>query len=265
MKAFLRISIFLFILFFCKMSCGQDTTRIVKGVVVGEDKKLLPGVTIQQKNTQNATMSDRYGEFMIEVPADKDVILLCSYISQPKEVIVKSNKNFVKIKFRFSDRRTYIGLKINCGLNTYSSERLLLFNKPDFMISSGIYLNMKIRRRLLFQPELLVTYRLFTPEEKEFIFLSIDFPLKLKYRIGPISIFCGPQIDYTIYGSNTTDNQYNILSSFDYSTVQGVSLKIKRSEFEIGYIKGFNKIFYDNSNNISLKNKGLYVSYMKRF
>ncbi|MEQ8243754.1 carboxypeptidase-like regulatory domain-containing protein [Fulvivirga sp.] len=90
----------------CLNLFGQ--TRTITGKVIG-DGESLPGVNVIEKGTTNGTVTDINGDFTLEIPDNKTVTLLFSFISLPVERVVKKNETYIKLKIGsfVKDRRFY--------------------------------------------------------------------------------------------------------------------------------------------------------------
>lgn len=73
----------------------------VHGVVIDEDGLKLPGVSIVIKGTGMGTVTDVEGNFKLDVPADRDIILVFSFVGmESKEV--KADTSFMKVVLKES-------------------------------------------------------------------------------------------------------------------------------------------------------------------
>ncbi|MGL5682728.1 MAG: SusC/RagA family TonB-linked outer membrane protein [Marinifilaceae bacterium] len=71
-----------------------DNVMTIEGVVKDVMKQVLPGVTIQIKNTTIGVTSNVDGEFKLAVPQMKDIVLVFTFVGmEPQEVIYKGQKH----------------------------------------------------------------------------------------------------------------------------------------------------------------------------
>src|SRR5699024_1389592 len=57
-------------------------TATVRGIVFDTDKKVLPNVSVRILNTEQGTVSDTNGAYLLEIPARKEVSILFSFIGK---------------------------------------------------------------------------------------------------------------------------------------------------------------------------------------
>ena len=92
MKRLLYILLFLPVIIY-----AQSTT--ISGIVKDETGNLLPGVTIQIKNTESlGAVSDFDGNFMISVPKNSSQILIFSYLGYKTEAVKIKNKTTINVQ-----------------------------------------------------------------------------------------------------------------------------------------------------------------------
>ena len=71
--------------------------RMLKGTVTDEDGSPLPGVTVFVKETTTGTITDVDGEFAVEVPAGKDVLVI-SFIGMKTREITLGNQSEISVQ-----------------------------------------------------------------------------------------------------------------------------------------------------------------------
>jgi TonB-linked SusC/RagA family outer membrane protein len=99
-------------------------TRTVKGRVVDENGEAIPGATVTVKGTTSGTLTDMDGNYTIEVPEDKSIIVIESMGAEKSEITVSNDGNLVTTQLgksstqsidqvsvygRSLDRRSYTG------------------------------------------------------------------------------------------------------------------------------------------------------------
>lgn len=97
-KVVLVISLFCF---FNDIVYSQDaiSQRVVTGIVADETGESLIGVTVRQKNTNNATTTNINGEFSIRISLNQPPVLVFSFIGMDtKEVILNSTQNKINVQ-----------------------------------------------------------------------------------------------------------------------------------------------------------------------
>lgn len=97
-KVVLVISLFSF---FNDIVYSQETIsqRIVTGIVADETGESLIGVTVRQKDTNNATTTNIDGEFSIRISPNQTPVLVFSYIGMDtKEVVLNSTQNKINVQ-----------------------------------------------------------------------------------------------------------------------------------------------------------------------
>jgi hypothetical protein len=72
--------------------------KTVEGVVTdAEDGKVIPGANVRVKNTTVGTTTDPTGEYEIEMPADRDVLVFSFVGYQEREVQVPDDETLVNV------------------------------------------------------------------------------------------------------------------------------------------------------------------------
>ncbi|HEX7847401.1 MAG TPA: carboxypeptidase-like regulatory domain-containing protein, partial [Chitinophagaceae bacterium] len=109
MKIFNLISLALLAaVFFCQTTIAQETGNrpaeqlAVKGMVIGEGKKPLEGVTVHLKNTKRSVRTDANGNFSINVPG-KDGLLVFTFVGYERQEVKVSPVMQVELKIAVSD------------------------------------------------------------------------------------------------------------------------------------------------------------------
>ncbi|HRU63897.1 MAG TPA: SusC/RagA family TonB-linked outer membrane protein, partial [Paludibacteraceae bacterium] len=67
----------------------------VQGIVVGQDNEPLPGVNVVVKNTTNGTITNKEGQFTLNVPSNG--ILVVSYVGYKTQEVPVNGRNFIRI------------------------------------------------------------------------------------------------------------------------------------------------------------------------
>ncbi|SDN05563.1 TonB-dependent receptor [Siphonobacter aquaeclarae] len=75
----------------------------IRGTVVDERGKGLPGVSVRLKGTQQGTVTDSAGEFTIQV-SDKSAVLVFSYVGYASQEVTVGEQTFLNIKLNPSDQ-----------------------------------------------------------------------------------------------------------------------------------------------------------------
>src|SRR5690606_31115850 len=70
-------------------------TRTVKGRVVDENGEAIPGATVTVKGTTSGTLTDMDGNYTLEVPEDKSIIVIESMGAEKSEITVSNDGNLV--------------------------------------------------------------------------------------------------------------------------------------------------------------------------
>lgn len=97
MQYFLRTVILLsFIFSLCGTSLSAQD-RIIKGTVIDEEGKLLPGAGVSVKGTGIFTSTNADGVFTIQIPAGNDVLSI-SYVGMQRQEISIGNRTELKIQ-----------------------------------------------------------------------------------------------------------------------------------------------------------------------
>lgn len=73
-----------------------STFRSIKGVVTNKNMETIPGVTVIIKNTNTGTITDRYGNFKIEIPLGYDSLIF-SYVGMKKQEISIAKKTQLSV------------------------------------------------------------------------------------------------------------------------------------------------------------------------
>lgn len=83
---------------------AQQKGRTINGKVLDETQEALIGVSIVQKNTTNATVTNTDGEFNIELTSGEQVLII-SYIGMETQQIDVSNKNNIQIILKENNKK----------------------------------------------------------------------------------------------------------------------------------------------------------------
>ncbi|RKR04999.1 TonB-linked SusC/RagA family outer membrane protein [Flavobacterium sp. 90] len=78
------------------LSFEQSQDRTVKGKVVDEIGTPLPGVNVIVKGTSKGTVTDKNGEFSIDLPEKKDVLVF-TFISMKDQEVIVNGKNDITV------------------------------------------------------------------------------------------------------------------------------------------------------------------------
>ncbi len=75
----------------------------VSGQVISEDGGTLPGVSILVKGTQRGMITDANGEFTIEVP-DEKAVLVFSFVGYLSEEVIVENRTFIEVSLKLDEK-----------------------------------------------------------------------------------------------------------------------------------------------------------------
>jgi len=73
-----------------------STFRSVRGIVTNKNMETIPGVTVIIKNTNTGTITDRYGNFKVEIPLGYDSLVF-SYVGMKREEIAIGKKTQLNV------------------------------------------------------------------------------------------------------------------------------------------------------------------------
>lgn len=242
-RAFMKSKL-VFILIFCGILLpiivyGQtESTRIIKGKVYWSLNEVAAGCNIIIKDTPDGTISDLNGEFSIEVPTNKEVILVVSCICEPVEVKIKENVDFYRISLERKIRSTnYFGVSTGLFKLSYESAENL---SPSFGINYSFQTNIFSKLYLIPEIHLLI----YPNDFNNSIFSAIELPIRLKYRfIGRLSILGGLGIGYSF---NKDSNDFYTLGNFGllYDSFRRYSLSLNYGRSLSSY--GMDEIMIEN-------------------
>jgi hypothetical protein len=203
---------------------GQDSTRIIRGIVVGDNREGLPGQNIVVKGTVNGTMSDINGEFKLEIPKDKNVVLRISLCFSSIEIETKLTQDFYKIKMS-SDKIVFESIYpefiIGTGTSQFSSS---FFQTSNLSFHAGVLMRITGYKKLNLISGLQYNYLNSKIESQSINLQSITMPMSLKYELFRISnIFV-----YLKAGGFTTyypfePKSISIQQKWNYGLTTGVS------------------------------------------
>src|SRR5688500_15943185 len=100
------IAFILLFLITCLHPVTAHTTFVLKGTVADSSGGALPGVTIQEKGTKNATLSAPDGTFTLNLGSDKAVLLFSFIGFIPQEVNVAGRS---AVSVRLQNDKTDLG------------------------------------------------------------------------------------------------------------------------------------------------------------
>lgn len=83
---------------------AQQKGKTINGKVLDETQEALIGVSVVQKNTTNATVTNTDGEFNIELISGEQVLII-SYIGMEPQQIDVSNKNNIQVILKEDNKR----------------------------------------------------------------------------------------------------------------------------------------------------------------
>jgi TonB-dependent starch-binding outer membrane protein SusC len=87
MKVCMKICLYVCLFLITHIVSAQDN---ISGIIKAEDGSPLPGATVMEKGTQNATVTDIDGAFTLKVP--KGSTLVVSFVGyEPKEIVVENS------------------------------------------------------------------------------------------------------------------------------------------------------------------------------
>lgn len=120
----------------------------VRGRVVDEKGKPLPGATVRVKDSHKAVLTNDNGEFLIK-GVDEKAVLLVSYLGfRPKEVQAAVNLGEIRMEISAGELQE-LSVTVNTGYQTLSKERSAgSFAKPDMNIIGNRTGSMNILQRL---------------------------------------------------------------------------------------------------------------------
>lgn len=115
-----------------KQKTSAQTSQNISGILYSEDdKQTLIGATIQLKNTGIGTTTNEYGEYSLDIPKGKQ-ILIFSYIGfEEKEVEISTQK---KQNVHLKTVSTYLDEIIITAVGIESNKRILGYAADNFQI-----------------------------------------------------------------------------------------------------------------------------------